>query len=182
MPTLIHGTHVPDAPSNLETCHAFVYRWLVASRQITGSPRDPQQVINGDVARPIMWVPRGLPARVNGFVVVMPMMIIAFWDGPTLTHSMIAITSTSWYGANNTSCFGTLLAGRVLIANVDDSATFAAPGLTRAIGWLNDDDDQWRRADGSIVRVTCKAPTRRHYFDVPLDAPLDAPTRLGRRG
>ena len=164
MPTLIHGTNVPDANNNMEICHAFVYRWLIASRQITGNPRDPDLVINGDIARPIMWAPPGLPARINGFVVVMPMMIVGFWEQFTLTHSMIAITSTSWHGANNTTCFGTVSAGRVLIPDIDDSTTFAAPGLTQPIGWLNDDDNQWRRADGSIVRVTCKAPTRRHYY------------------
>jgi hypothetical protein len=165
MPTTVHGTQVPDSPfGNMEVCHTFVYRWLVASRQITGSPRDAQLVNNGDIARPIMWVPRGLPARVNGLVVVMPMMIIGFWDGPTLTHSMIAVTSTSWYGTNNTNTFGTATAGRVLIPNVNDSTTYAHVQGAQPAGWANEDDEQWRRADGSFVRVTCKPPTRRHYY------------------
>jgi len=164
MPTQIHGTDVPDAPGHMEICHAFVYRWLVASRQITGNPRPAAAVQNGDIARPIMWAPPGLPARVNGFVVVMPMMIVGFWANFTLWHSMIAITSTSWYGANNTGCFGTADAGRVLISDIDDSTTFGAPPLPQAPGWLNADDNQWRRADGTIVTVTCKAPTRRHYY------------------
>lgn len=165
MPTLIHGTNVPDANHNMEMCHAFVYRWLVASRQITGNPRDPDLVVNGDIARPIMWAPPGLPARINGFIVVMPMMIVGFWQGFTLWHSMIAITSTSWYGTNNTGCFGTASDGRFLIPNVDDSTTFVGPALdlNQPPGWVNADDNQWRRADGTIVRVTCKAPTRRHY-------------------
>ena len=157
------GTYVPDHGNpHAEICHSFVYRWLIARGLITGNYADPLTELNGVTALPLVWPAHGAPARAGGAIQVNAGDIVGFWNGPNLVHSMVAVTSTSWFGANNQGCFGTGT-GRTLIANVNGGfpgALIANPLLR--MGWVGN-GNQWRSMGGTLLTVTYRTPGHVFY-------------------
>jgi hypothetical protein len=143
--TMVLGTWVPipgNNPHN-EICHTFVYRWLIGRGLITGNYPDPLRELNTFTAPPILWPSPGGAARVNGGITVTPGQIVGFWNGHQLVHSMIAVTPTSWIGANNAGCFG-VATGRVQIADVNGGFPGALlPNPALRMGWVGN-GNQWR--------------------------------------
>jgi len=153
------GTHVPDlgANPNSEICHTFVYRWLVARGRITGNYPDPLINLPQQQAQQILFPVRGQPARAGGAMQVTAGAIIGFWDGGgNLQHSMIAITPTTWFGANNTGCFGTG-GGRLQINAVNT----IVHGGGNHFGWIGP-GNQWQGQYHGLT-VTYKLPPMRHF-------------------
>ena len=151
---IVCGVVVPDAPHPAgEICHAFVYRWLIASQRITGTHWHPDAVSFHTPAVAQIW--RGqlgqhaTPARRHGTFFSMPGEIIGFWENGGLLHSMVADTSTVWAGANNGGTFGGDGGRRMITMN---STVYTSPAAD-APGWLGD-GNRWRRSDGVVVEVT----------------------------
>lgn len=156
--SIVLGTWVPDPginPGN-EICHDFVYRWLIASGRITGKYPDPLKTLSPMVARQLLFPLAGRPARANGIIKVTPGSIIGFWEGPCLMHSMIAVSPTSWIGANNTGCFGTS-GGRIQVNNIDKIIRTKEYHW----GWIGDGND-WQ-GTMSRLRVAFSFPPMKHF-------------------
>ena len=117
--TMLMGTYVPPGEGQMEICHAFSYRWLVASGHLPGdgNPSPTTGPFNGGAMRPILFpFPRPYypPVRVGGVLQVQAGDVIGFFDpqpaNPApLAHSLVAKDATHWYGANNLGCFGNAL-------------------------------------------------------------------------
>jgi hypothetical protein len=128
----------------------------------TGNYPDPLIELNGSTAKPLMWSFPGNPARTNGIIHVRPGHIVGFWNGHDLTHSMIAVTPTSWIGANNTGCFG-VSTGRLQIPDVNNlpaNETIRNPELK--LGWVGN-GNEWRAMGGNILTVTHRLPFRQQF-------------------
>ncbi|GAA0722846.1 hypothetical protein GCM10009430_25660 [Aquimarina litoralis] len=143
------STYVPElgmSPDS-EICHTFVYRWLIANGNFTGDYPDPLQNISSVEAERFFFPDMGLPARVGGEVQVRENSVIGFWDhGGVLQHTMLAITPTSWVGANNTGCFG-VQGGRTQINDVDEFVN----GPRSHFGWVGDDNGWQGQYQGLTV-------------------------------
>ena len=161
--TMVLGTYIPNhATPHAEICHTFVYRWLIAMGIFTGNYPDPLQELNGVTAKPLLWPSPGGSARTNGVINVRIRNIVGFWQGQNLVHSMIAVTPTSWFGANNQGCFG-VGTGRIQILNVNGGFPGALiPNLALRMGWVGN-GNQWRVMGGQILTVTHRLPLPRHF-------------------
>ncbi len=160
---MVLGTYVPDhATPHAEICHSFVYRWLIARGFITGNYPDPLVELNTQTAPPILWPVHGAAARTLGNIHVQAGDIVGFWNGATLVHSMVAITPTSWYGANNQGCFG-VGTGRVQIANVNGGFPGSQiPNPLLRLGWVGN-GNQWRAMGPVVLTVTYRTPALVNY-------------------
>ena len=155
------GTYVPELGRGaaVEICHSFVYRWLIARGRITGNYPDPLIEMTTVQARRILFPTKGQPARVAGNIRVTMGSIIGFWDaGGNLQHSMIAVSPTSWFGANNTGCFG-VPGGRRRMNNVD--LIVHGPDRPRHFGWIGA-GNQWQ-AQYAVLTVTYKLPPMKRF-------------------
>ena len=163
--TMVLGTWVPDVaghPLDHEVCHSFVYRWLIGRGIFRGNYPDPLTELDNLSGRQLLWPTPGGAARHNGVIQVRAGHIVGFWDGPNLTHSMIAITATSWIGTRNQTTFG-VQPGRQVIANVNGGFPGALiPNPHLRMGWVGN-GNQWRVMGGAIATVTHRLPLPRHF-------------------
>ena len=153
--SLVLNTYVPPAPEGAqEVCHAFAYRWAIAAGKIHENPAYPAAgwiAFNGMNAAPVLY-PLGLThypsARSHGLMAVMAGDILAMYEAlpnhtVVLGHSLIAVTPTDWFGANNVQTFGKA-PGRTSVSCL----AYAAP-----TGWIGS-ENEWRRvADPGVARV-----------------------------
>lgn len=104
--TIISGTQVPDGPGAIEVCHHFTVAVLKAKGALGPGENDTP---NPQEAQALLF-PGGAvgysSARTNGNITVQAGAIVGFWNEGQLQHSMFAETQTTWWGANNTSVFG----------------------------------------------------------------------------
>jgi hypothetical protein len=149
------NTFVPSAPEgDQEVCHAFAYRWAIAAGKIQENPAFPAAgriAFNFQNAAPVLY-PLGLThypsARSHGVMSLMAGDIVAMYEtlanhAVVLGHSLIAVTPTDWFGANNVQTFGKA-PGRTSVTTL----AYAAPS-----GWIGS-ENEWRRvADPGIARV-----------------------------
>jgi len=150
--TTLLGTYVPPGEGQMEICHAFSYRWLVASGRlpIHDDPSPSTGPFNGGAMRPILFPyprPYYAPVRVGGVLQVQAGDVIGFFDpqpaNPApLAHSLVARDATHWYGANNLGCFGNSL-GRSEV----DLNHYQGRWLDQA--GHSDDRNQWRTPTGA---------------------------------
>lgn len=114
MPVLLNGVNIPDFPHNVqETCHSFTGNYLYQRYVQRGAP---YQIIRTDSIEflknkiqlsHIRSQPIGSPIMQGDLI------IIGSGRTPTgeiaiITHSMIAISQTVWFGCNNVGTFGTV--------------------------------------------------------------------------
>ena len=176
--TYVLGTQIPDAPvPHVEICHTFVYRWLIASGIYSGNyspsfPNPQECELNGATAKPLLfpvisghdarrihptppWVKTKPRYYLNG-VKVERGSIVGFWNGANLSHSMIAITPSSWIGVNNQGCFGVGMGRKT----VNDVPHFSV--RTHRCGWL-DSGNVWMTPFNQQLTVTYLKPRRRRF-------------------
>ena len=136
--THVLGTRVPAGTGASEICHHFVARWMQARGLIAAGVNTN---VTQAAARALLFGPgRGQPARMGGAMLAQRCSIVGFWDDSgNLQHSMIAVASTNWIGANNTGCFGTP-GGRHAIQGVD--AWISGAG-GQHFGWIGA-DNRWQ--------------------------------------
>ncbi len=157
--TTVLGTFIPKQvlTPNLEICHTFVYRWLVARGRITGNYPNPLNQMMQVQAQQILFPIKGQPARAGGVIQVTAGTIVGFWDfGGNLQHSMIAETPTTWIGTNNTGCFA-VGGGRISIPNVDQ----IVQGNNSPVGWVGA-GNVWQGLYAQF-RVTYKLPPIKRF-------------------
>jgi hypothetical protein len=150
------GVYVPQVQRrDSEICHAFAYRWLVASGKLSERVYDPRSGAWGPGDSLFLYPHRPYPrARAGGRVMVWPGDLVGMFDNGVLTHSLIAITETQWFAVNNSGTFGDFTPGRTLI---DFTLGFPAIGQVGAggwqVGWVGADNQFTRCADGHVVDV-----------------------------
>ncbi len=151
-------TYVPElgmSPGS-EICHSFVFRWLIANGNFTGDYPDPLENVSSIDAERLFFPDMGYAARTGGEIQVNAGSVIGFWDyGGNLQHSMIAKTPTSWFGANNTGCFG-VPGGRQQIDDVDE----VVHGQQNHFGWTGD-DNEWQGMYQGLTVTYRDLPSRR---------------------
>lgn len=160
--TTVAGTYVPspDSEPSSEICHHFSYRWLVANGRMPPDPGDPtmQSLPDSFRMRRILFplpMNRYPPVKMGAFLMVRPGDLIGFFglDGGEgfLQHSLIAVSSGYWFGANNLGTFGTTTgrSGVQVFPNSPQWQMRASVGFWRA----------HRIADVCAVRFRRFAPT-----------------------
>jgi hypothetical protein len=154
------GVYVPEAEGHMEICHGFAYRWAIAAGKIVENPAlpaaAPGSVFNAGNVTPVLY-PLGYAnypaARAGGAMQLQPGDIVAMFvvppvpHPPSLGHSLIAITATTWFSANNAGTFG-VGTGRSQIDTTQNFGIFAG----HQVGWV-DGSNQWMRPDGHAVHV-----------------------------
>lgn len=160
--TTLLGVYVPEGEGQVEICHAFAYRWAVAAGKIREDAALPARkdgaAYNPGTVMPVLY-PRGynslLPARVNGAIQLQPGDIVAMFvvpappHPPSLGHSLIAETATTWFSANNAGTFG-VGTGR---SRIDTTGQFGVFGGGRIrVGWVGN-TSAWMRPEGISVQV-----------------------------
>ena len=156
------GVHVPELGHNptAEVCHSFVYRYLIAKGNITGKLRHDPLLNLMTVDAEFLYGNGGQPARTGRQMRAPVGSIIVFRDvGNRLQHSMIAINSNCWIGANNTGCFG-VAGGRQTIVNVNSKLYSDAP---KSFGW-NGDDNLFDLGTVGVLTVSYIDPPIIHYL------------------
>ena len=151
------GVYVPEGEGHTEICHGFAYRWFIAAGKMDESPALPAVLgpFNAGTSTPVLY-PLGFagypPARVAGVIQLQPGDMVAMFSGvgagaPSLGHSLIAETPTTWFSANNAGTFG-VGTGRTRIDTTQNFGVFAG----NQVGWIGA-GNQWMRPDGIIVDV-----------------------------
>jgi hypothetical protein len=148
----------------VETCHQFVFRWCVAKGYIAmANPANPAMPGSPQMFRQVLFTIKGAPARVGSAMMVRTGMILGFWNGADLMHSMIALSPTKWIGANNVGCFGT--SGRLTRQSIKNIHRIVIPPPypppNGSLGWWGDGND-WLSPYG-VLQVTCKYPPKRSF-------------------
>jgi hypothetical protein len=151
---VVLGVYVPPGEGSNEVCHRFAYRWAVAAGKMreTGGVEAAAGGGNGDTMGPVLY-PGGFAslaaARANRMTNVQAGDIIAMYEirpvplSPLLGHSLIALTATHWFGANNVQTFATA-PGRTEV-----DVTAPKPPAR----WV-DGGNRWKRAvDDGVVSV-----------------------------
>ena len=155
---LILNVYVPEGEGHVEICHGFAYRWAIAAGKIAENPILPARKgltsFNGPNADPVLYPAghAGYPAaRAGGAMQLQAGDIVAMYlvagGTPSLGHSLIAETPTTWFSANNAGTFG-VGTGRSRIDTTQNFGTFAG----HQVGWVGN-GNQWMRPDGVAVDV-----------------------------
>lgn len=155
--TLLLSVYVPEGEGHVEICHGFAYRWFIAAGKIAENPVLP--AVGGsynNVSVPPVLYPLGFAgypaARVGGVIQLQAGDLISMWSGvaagaPSLGHSLIAETATTWFSANNAGTFG-VGTGRSQIDTTQNFPVIAG----HQVGWIGA-GTQWMRPDGIVVDV-----------------------------
>ena len=153
----VETTLAPAAAVCRDVGHSFVYRWLIARGVIAGSYPSPYAPLSQSDAREIFFYQRGASARMAGKVCVPDGSIVGFWNKDNeLVHSMIALHSDTWIGAQNHRCFG-LDRDQKLIEGV---SVFCADD-EHPYGWIAD-GNRWLEGDSELT-VTFITPKYREF-------------------
>ena len=101
----------PFEKPDREICHAFSYRYLIASGRLkdAGQSAGTDGQFNATTMVHVFF-PKGgahYPAvRANGIMAVREGDLVGVFVGDVLNHSLIVVSSTVWFGANNLGTFG----------------------------------------------------------------------------
>ncbi len=155
--TTLLGVYVPEGEGHVEICHGFAYRWFIAAGRIDENPTLPAVggSYNSATVPPVLY-PLGFAgypaARVGGAMQLQAGDVVAMFSGvaagaPSLGHSLIAETATTWFSANNAGTFG-VGTGRTRIDTTQNFGVIAG----HQVGWIGA-GNQWMRPDGIVVDV-----------------------------
>ncbi len=152
------GVYVPPGEGHVEICHGFAYRWAIAAGKIAEDPALSAKngPFNADLVTPVLYPlgHAGYPAaRVAGAIMLRAGDIVAMFIVPPahppwgLGHSLIAVTPTTWFSANNAGTFG-VGTGR---SQIDTTVNFGI-FMGHQVGWVGT-ENRWMRPDGIQVDV-----------------------------
>jgi hypothetical protein len=135
------GVYVPERQGLMEICHGFAYRWLVAAGKLRETVSTDAGVYPFNGPNSLFLYPGGVAgypaARVGGVVQLQAGDLVGMFIGINLGHSLIAVSATQWFAANNAGTFGTST-GRTM---VDFNQ-----GFPNGAGWVGN-GNQFQRVD-----------------------------------
>jgi hypothetical protein len=148
----ILGTYVPPDRQNpqMEICHGFTYRWLIARGNINETISAANSPFNDGMENILFPGGRDAyqPARAGGVLQVQPGDLVGFFatepqEPQQFAHSLIVVDQNTWFGANNQGCFG-LGTGRKKVNFVAQPWAEFQQG---AAGWQGN-GNRWLRPTG----------------------------------
>jgi hypothetical protein len=144
------GVYVPLViRETSEICHGFAYCWLVAAGKLPLTAPVKGKALGYENALHILYlggVGDFQPARVDGVEQFAAGDLIGMFEGQTLVHSLIALSRTQMFSANNTGTFG-VAQGRRLIDFTQGFRTKPFP-----VGWVGQ-GNKFKTANGIDVDV-----------------------------
>lgn len=114
MPVLLNGVHIPDFPHNVqETCHSFTGNYLYQRYVQRGAPYQIIRTDSIEFLKNMIQLSHIRSQPIGSLIMQGDLIIIGSGRTPTgeiaiITHSMIAISPTVWFGCNNVGTFGTV--------------------------------------------------------------------------
>jgi hypothetical protein len=150
---VVLGVYIPPGEGGGEICHRFSYRWAIAAGKTQETvPPVSLDFTNSEETLFPLGVELYPDARTNGQMNVQAGDIIGMFSRQNghvaLQHSLVAVTNTIWFGANNTGTFGVGL-GRTEV----DITNLSALALQAGAGWVGN-DNVWKCAGtGMLVHV-----------------------------
>jgi hypothetical protein len=152
------GVYVPvgeGKDGQMEICHGFAYRWLVASGKLQETVSAAKSVTPFNSQTSLFLYPGGggayPAARVDGVVQVQAGDLIGMFFNGGLVHSLIAVSATRWFAANNSGTFGKG-PGRTEIDFTQRFPTIGTGDTAYQVGWVGQ-GPQFKRVDGHVADV-----------------------------